>query len=240
MKTYTGKFVALAMACLALAVTPLRALELKYTVTATHSISDTHNWAYAIPGSTPLIYFPSQLDVTINVPEGSDTVTWSFVFNGDTITSKACRACAKDGGLDLMLDQSPLSSTGILSDTEQVSIQGASYTYLRYSTPGARGAYSSYTDKTILKGVATAYYSEGTYAPGTNTGVWNNTFRLREFNGIRIDSLWSAGVLAGPVPIFPASRRAEPRFAPRKFDLREMGIFLGRKSALREPLPKTR
>ena len=224
---------------------PVHALERTYVASGDGS-SMEYSWAVLTTDSngSPVVFVPSAVQVDVNVPGGSDTAYWSYVVDTVHVAGTACPSCPKDHHeIEYMTNDSALFASiptwGVVSDTQWVTINGASYEYLRYATNGPQGrsTVGNFFDLTYLKGVGPVFYQSGSLSSGT-AGYRYHRFSLASFNDISLDTLW--GKTLYPLAIFPSARRAEPRFAPRKFDLHEMGIFLGRKSALKEPLPKAR
>lgn len=193
---------------------------------------------------TMMAVIPSNFLITVTISEASDTVFWKFdstsmyKFGPNEGVRKACRPCAKDAGLNFVIGDDVGTSAGMVTDTQQVFIQGTPYTYIRQGTPGpgGRSTNGTYSDKTVLKGIGAVYYAHG--GIGGTSGSWSNSIRLVKYNGINIDSLWG-NTLTRPVAITPAWPRAAKRYTDRRIELSEMGIFLGRKSALdrSKPLP---
>lgn len=123
-------------------------------------------------------------------------------------------------------------------DTQHVTVDGVSRRYIRASQKHV-GTFGKSTMTAFLEGIGQIYRNEKEN-PGSSMSHWYAYFRLLEYNGLNIDTLWGRE-LPQPTAIAPsAHRRPATRLGARRFDLHEMGIFLGRKSALREPLPRTR
>jgi hypothetical protein len=224
------------------------AAEYRFDVYGVESLGLPSEWA-DIPSITSLSFPPDTAGpagVQVSYPSvpGTDSMTWRVPRTG--IAGRSCLSCAgvpewirtafTSGHLALesRMQTDSMALANARTDTQQVLVAGASRTYIRTRT----GYCCTLTlDGTALVGVGTVYFQER-YNP-TARSYYLMRLRMLEYNGTDIESLWNSGVLP-PVAIRPSTRRSQPRLASRKFDLHEMGIFLGRKSALKEPLPETR
>lgn len=206
----------------------------------------TGNWATFLINSSWIVpaepSAPPGYEITYPDPVGTDSLTWRNRQAGYAV--RTCLSCSNRGlswlGVALSDTLPTRPSTAAMDtqwrDTQQVVVGGASRKYFRASNnpwPNPVRRYQS----AFLEGVGTVYFHE---REGESASYWYASLRLLQYNDLDIDTLWG-NVLPGPTAIAPPARRGPAaRLKPRRFDLHEMGIFLGRKSALREPLPSTR
>lgn len=193
---------------------------------------------YTPPGDSvpqPLL-IGTTLDVLIKVTvqPGSDSLTWQYLSHtmytlgpneGPRVT---CRTCTLPPGLAIMLNGSG-SLGGQVSDTQTVTISGTAYSYYRHSTPSPQRDFpnGSYVDVTELSTIGRVYYEDGRYGGPSGTNI--NRIRLISYNGINLDSLWGT-TLPGPTSLSPVVKKPAGRsIAPRRFTLREMDVFRGRR-----------
>lgn len=202
-----------------------------------------NNWAITGFDSTNMVpaepEAPAGWEVSYPAPPGSDSVTLRHRQEG--LRGRTCLSCTSGvyaPWLAKALAAAPFipdDAQGV--DTQQVTVDGESRAYITASRVSASQGDGSFSTA-FLEGIGPVYHSE-TGNEGTQS-QWSSSVRLLEYNGINIDTLWGDELPAPTSIVLPARHEAAPRIGPRRFDLQEMGIFLGRKSALKAPLPETR
>lgn len=185
---------------------------------------------------------PAGYEITYPEPVGTDSLTWRN--RRDGLVGRTCVSCESIYGvqwLPFALSSAPLiPADSRLVETRQVGVGGEMRTYITAYSPGGEVS----TRSAYLSGVGTVFFQQTSNDDriSSHGGLawWSASVRLLAYNGINLDTLWGNEL---PVPTsITSSARREPatRIGRRRFDLQEMGIFLGRKSALKTPLPQTR
>jgi hypothetical protein len=240
------RFVKWAIASAVLGVGSVQAAEYRFEVSGRGSGS----WGY-----TPIhLSFvvdkdssaPAGYEVTYQpLPFGPDSLTWRNRREG--LLGRTCLSCNDSTHtvrwLPYALAPAPLiPANSRVIETRQVSVEGKEHTYITAYSPGLY-ANEPATFSAYLSEVGTIFFAQinsGIVSSHGTSTSWSASVRLLEYNGVNIDTLWG-DELPQPTAIAPNARH-EPasRLKSRRFDMHEMGIFLGRKSALKTPLPRVR
>jgi len=162
--------------------------------------------------------------IRVVIPDGTDSIVWNI--EGTTIGDRRHRdslgswfqvAFQKNAGLAL---DTPIGLDTPLV-TRKVDVVGDSCSYVSGSlTLFREGTYKRFFDC----GIGTAYFS---YSKVGGLISFYDSFRLLTYNDKNIDSLWQSGLL-NPTSVSGRAPKRQSRQAIRKFDWRDMGVFLGR------------
>ena len=184
--------------------------------------------AYSFPAQPSA---PAGVLITAPSPAGTDSVYWRIPRSG--IGGRTCKTC-QDWLSTIFVEQHGIIPNSTYAE-EQVFVADSSRKYSKYSASqdGAPLRSPDRTSKTILAGIGAVYFSANR---STTKASWSYGFRLLEYNGINIDTLWGT-TLTGPVAIAPRKSAINPAVRTRTFDLHEMGIFLGRVPQESRPVP---